>query len=108
MDTGISMGVAMAAIGNQFQQENAMLNVTKLLLAGGIALSTAACASADSAPRYEYKRISQGPRPDQYVLVRSETVRSEQPYALTGQTERSRAARPTVQPSHPKGTHDAY
>lgn len=86
-----------------------MLNVTKMLFAGGIALSAAACAaSADPAPRYEYKRISQGPRPDQYVLVRSETVHSEQPYALTGQAERSRAERPTVQPSHPKGTHDAY
>ena len=86
-----------------------MFNVTKMIVAGGIALSAAACAaSADSAPRYEYKRISQGPRPDQYVLVRATPVQSEQPYALTGHTERSRAERPTVQPSHPKGTHDAY
>jgi hypothetical protein len=92
-----------------FLQEDVMLNVTKALFAGAIALSAAACAaSTDSAQRYEYKRISQGPRPDQYVLVRAEQTEVDRPYALTGQTEKTRAQRPAVQPSHPKGTHDAY
>ena len=86
-----------------------MLNVTKTLFAATIALGATACAaSADAGPRYVEKRISGGPRPDRYVLVRAERPTAERPYALTGQTEKARAERPAVRASHPKGTHDAY
>jgi len=87
-----------------------MLNMTKTLFAGAIALGATACAvSADSGPRYVEKRIPQGPRPDQYVLVRAERAEAaERPYALTGQTEKTRAQRSAAHQSHPKGTHEAY
>ena len=85
-----------------------MLNVTKMLFAATLALGATACAaSANTGTRYVEKRISQGPRPAQYVLVHAKP-QAERPYALTGERERARAARPAVQPSHPKGTHDAY
>ena len=62
-------------------------------------------------PKYELKRINMGPRPDQYVLVRvPDRQRTERPFALTGETQERRAARPPVHyiPSHVKGTHGPF
>ena len=42
---------------------------------------------AGATPRYVTRRVSMGPRPDQYITVRVEEARSHAPYALTGQPE---------------------
>ena len=87
-----------------------MLNAMKLLFAGAIALGATACtASPDSGARYEEKRISGGPRPDQYVTVRVDQ-QADRPYALTGEARKTSAERVAERPAptHPKGTHDAY
>jgi len=60
---------------------------------------------------YELKRIPMGPRPDQYVVVRTDRApQAEQPYALTGESQPARAVRTNsrLTPSHPKGTHGQY
>ena len=49
------------------------------------AFSTAACAAA---PNYQVRRVPMGPRPDQYVFVRTaREAGAAAPYALTGRPE---------------------
>jgi hypothetical protein len=89
-----------------------MLNAIKGLFVAAIALGTGACtASTDSGAQYVQKRVSMGPRPDQYVLVRADQAeQADRPYALTGEARETRVERPAQRPtpSHPKGTHGQY
>ena len=61
--------------------------------------------------RYELWRISAGPRPDQYVYVRTDQMRHhERPYALTGSDRAHVARRDAVWPTrlHLKGPRSNY
>ena len=73
-----------------------------------VVLSASSVALADQAqPAYREMRIAGGPRPYQYVLVR--TARAERPYALTGTETAGKSIRvswPAL--VHPRGTHSAY
>jgi hypothetical protein len=62
-----------------------MLNrIHAVLIASALAAGAAAPAFA-SGPRYGMTRLSNGPRPDRYVLVRTEARPAPSaPYALTG------------------------
>ena len=81
-------------------------------IAATAAVLTASFAFAGTGTaRYELKRIPMGPRPDQYVVVRTDrAVPAERPYALTGDAQRDPAKRVNVRhaPSHPKGTHGQF
>jgi hypothetical protein len=83
----------------------------KHIAAVAVILTAGYASAATPGAKYELKRIPMGPRPDHYVLVRTDRAsQDERPYALTGEREERRAerraARPT--PSHPKGTHGQF
>ena len=85
-----------------------MLFRKAVVVAAIVAGSMSSAALASPQPKYVLKRIPGGPRPDQYVLVRTHEAKERQrPYALTGNAEERRehrvVSRPT--PMHPKGTH---
>ena len=83
----------------------------KQIAAVGVILTAGYASAAAPDAKYELKRIPMGPRPDQYVLVRTDrAVQAERPYALTGERQERRTERPSARPtpSHPKGTHGAY
>ncbi|MGB7157326.1 MAG: hypothetical protein WBD40_04620 [Tepidisphaeraceae bacterium] len=88
-----------------------MLRLKYLAAATVVVLgSTASVASADDGSRFIVKRISAGPRPASYVLVRTHSAAdAARPYALTGDVATSSkrsAVRATA--THPRGTHDPY
>ena len=83
---------------------------TAALIAAALVGLTGSTALADHG-RYETRRISNGPRPDQYVLVRTmhRAASAERPYALTGRGDdatRRDADRPM--PLHLKGPRGNY
>ena len=83
----------------------------KHIAAIAVVLTAGYASAATSDAKYELKRIPMGPRPDHYVLVRTDRAdQDERPYALTGEREARRAERPAARPtpSHPKGTHGQY
>ena len=83
----------------------------KHIAAVAVVLTSSFAFAGTAGARYELKRVNMGPRSDQYILVRvHEKQRAEQPYALTGETQERRAARPPVHyiPSHVKGTHGPF
>ncbi|MDQ3439451.1 MAG: hypothetical protein M3478_03780 [Planctomycetota bacterium] len=80
------------------------------VLAAILAGSASSAALADH-PKYVLKRILRGPRPDQYVLVRTHRpAEGERPYALTGDADARRGHRAVERPTptHPKGTHGHF
>ena len=86
-----------------------MSTFTKAALAAvAVVASASSAAMANSDVRYVERRISTGPRPGQYMLVRVE--RTEQPYSLTGVESGRRTYGPTIRPAplHPKGPQSAY
>ena len=83
----------------------------KQIAAVAVVLAAGYASAATPEAKYELKRIPMGPRPDQYVLVRTDRAdEAERPYALTGEGEARRTQRPAARPtpSHPKGTHGHY
>jgi hypothetical protein len=74
--------------------------------AATVLLATSAT-QASAGPRHVLKRVPGGPRPDQYVWVRTSVgEQRDQPYALTGTApakQRKAVSWPTR--THPKGTH---
>ena len=71
--------------------------IKKLFAVAAIAVGIAAPAAFAGAPRYEARRIPMGPRPDQYVLVRTKVARGGvRPYALVGDRQ-GRTVRRVVQ-----------
>ena len=57
----------------------------KLVTVAAVAVGVLSTATFAATPRYETRRMSMGPRPDQYVLVRTDhEKRSSASYALTG------------------------
>jgi hypothetical protein len=80
----------------------------KHIAAVAVVLTAGYASAATPNTNYELKRILMGPRPDQYVLVRTDRpVQDGRPYALTGDRDERRTERPAARPtpSHPKGTH---
>ena len=84
----------------------------KHIAAVAVIVLSAGCASAGTGDtKYELKRISMGPRSDQYVLVPVyRSPQADQPYALTGETQDRNVKRANPQPTplHPKGTHGQF
>jgi hypothetical protein len=83
----------------------------KRIAAVVVVLSSSFAFAGPGNAKYELQRIPMGPRPDQYVLVRVDrATRGDRPYALTGDTQERRAARPAARltPSHAKGTHGQF
>ena len=83
----------------------------KHIAATAVILTASYASAGTGGANYELKRIPMGPRPDRYVLVRTDrATQDERPYALTGGRDKCRTerlkARPT--PSHPKGTHGQF
>jgi hypothetical protein len=77
------------------------------LAAVAVVASASSAAMAGSDARYVVRRISNGPRPTQYMLVRVD--RGDQPYALMGTESGTRAHRTAwATPTHPKGPQSAY
>lgn len=59
--------------------------INKLFAVAAVAVGIAAPATFAGAPRYETRRVPMGPRPDQYVLVRTNADRGAvRPYGLIG------------------------
>jgi len=91
-----------------------MLTAKKVSVAAAAAVLVSAMSSvalADAQATYRMQRIPMGPRPDQYILVRTNPAPpSERPYALTGSDAQRNPARAPMRstPSHPKGTHGEY
>jgi hypothetical protein len=78
---------------------------------GAIVVSASSAAMAGSDARFVSKRISNGPRPDQYMMVRVDRpARADRPYALTGNDSERRMYRASLRsaPLHPKGPQSAY
>ena len=61
--------------------------IDRLVAVAAVALSLWAPAAFASVPKYQIRRVSMGPRPDQYVLVRAGREEAARPYALTGNRE---------------------
>jgi hypothetical protein len=75
-----------------------MSNRIKLIAVAAALIGGIAPAALAAGPRYEVRRLPNGPRPDRYVFVRvGEAPRAAAPYALTGprrvQVKRSVAQR---------------
>ena len=98
-----------AAAADIYEQEVVMLSHRTLAAVGALAMATMCSAATAAAASSSYVRISNGPRPDQYVLVRQPRVSSpDRPYSLTGQDGAREARRVIPTPLHLKGPRGQY